>query len=95
MERFRRHLAEYVSQKQTGALYGDCSDSGVTYSPRAEEERAGCSDAMGALMHDRIQFYIKKRKNKKTLKMRNGVDKKKSRCYLIICKVLALKNKEC
>ena len=55
MERFRRHLAEYVSQKQTGASYGDCSDSGVTYSPRAEEERAGCSDVIESRTH--APFY--------------------------------------
>ncbi len=33
--------------------------------------------------------------NKKLIKITISVDKQKSRCYLSICKVLALKNKEC
>ena len=37
----------------------------------------------------------KKEENKKLIKITISVDKQKSRCYLSICKVLALKNKEC
>ena len=39
--------------------------------------------------------YKGRKENKKLIKITISVDKQKSRCYLSICKVLALKNKEC
>ncbi len=44
---------------------------------------------------DNLKNLVNKKENKKLIKITISVDKQKSRCYLSICKVLALKNKEC